>query len=95
MCFMQIEISPDFSIKYSLAGNGAPIILLHAFPLNEEMWELQTLALQREYSVIALNARGFGNTSPFTSTPSLAQMVRDLNDFLNAMKFVEPIRPLA
>jgi len=88
---MQIEISPDFSIEYSRAGNGAPIVFLQAFPLSEEMWQLQTLALQKEYPVIALNARGFGNTSPFTSTPSVEQMAHDLNDFLDALEIAEPI----
>ena len=88
---MQIEIAPRFSIEYSRVGTGAPIVFLHAFPMMNEMWESQCLALQTEYSVLAPNARGFGETSVFESPPSLGQMARDLNDFLDALNIAEPI----
>lgn len=87
---MQIEISSNFSVEYSREGTGAPVVFLHAFPLTNEMWQSQIEALP-EYSVLAPNARGFGGTSAFGSTPFLAQTARDLNDFLDALKIEEPI----
>ncbi len=91
---MQIKISPNCSIKYSSADSiksgGAPIVFLHAFPLTNEMWNSQMEALS-EYSVLAPNARGFGGTLGFESTPSTTQMARDLNDFLDALQITEPI----
>jgi len=87
---MQIEISPNFSVDYTRAGSGVPIVFLHAFPLTCEMWNSQISALL-EYSVLAPDARGFGATSPFGSTPSTLQMARDLNDFLDALQITEPI----
>ena len=87
---MQIEISPNFSIEYSRAGSGPPIIFLHAFPSTNEMWKTQMQAWP-QYSVYAPNARGFGGTSAFGKTPAIAQMARDLNDFLDALKIHEPV----
>jgi pimeloyl-ACP methyl ester carboxylesterase len=88
---MRVEISSDFYVEYSRAGSGAPIVFLHAFPLNASMWRGQIKALQQEYSCIAPNARGFNGSSPFESTPSIEQMAHDVNAFLNALQITEPI----
>src|SRR5690606_34305277 len=60
------------------------------------MWQPQIEAFADEYSVLAPNARGFGSTSPFSSTPvdgspSIAQMAHDLNALLDALEISEPI----
>lgn len=42
------------------AGAGWPVILLHAFPLNSEMWRLQLEAVPAGWRFIAPDLRGFG-----------------------------------
>jgi pimeloyl-ACP methyl ester carboxylesterase len=88
---MRAEITSNFHIEYSHSGSGAPIVLLHAFPLNNQMWRAQIEALQQEYSCYAPSARGFGGTSPFESTPSIEQMAHDVNALLDALHISEPI----
>ena len=88
---MQVEISPNFRIEYSCAGSGPPIIFLHAFPLNNQMWHRQINPLQGKYSCIAPNARGFGGTSAFESTPSIEQQAHDVDAFLRALPISESI----
>jgi pimeloyl-ACP methyl ester carboxylesterase len=51
---------------------------------------------QSDWNILAPNARGFGNTSPFPTAPvdggpSIAQMAEDLNAFLDALKISEPV----
>jgi pimeloyl-ACP methyl ester carboxylesterase len=91
-----IEVDAHFQVEYSQHGSGAPLVFLHAFPLSHKMWRGQIEAFHNDYNVIAPNARGFGNTTPFSSAPaagdpSVEQMAEDLNTFLDALKITEPI----
>lgn len=45
-------------------GTGAPVVLIHGWPLTGDMWEYQTLALlEAGYRVITYDRRGFGQSS--------------------------------
>ena len=52
--------SGDVSINYSDTGDGIPVLLVHAFPLNSRMWEPQIDALSDRFRLIAPDLRGFG-----------------------------------
>ncbi|MEA2498810.1 MAG: hypothetical protein QOH26_1215, partial [Actinomycetota bacterium] len=43
-------------------GDGVPVLLLHAFPLDSRMWEPQVEALGGKYQVIAPDLKGFGSS---------------------------------
>jgi 3-oxoadipate enol-lactonase len=43
-------------------GDGLPVLLLHAFPLNSGMWEPQIDALGSRYRLVAPDLRGFGGS---------------------------------
>lgn len=45
------------------AGEGSPVILIHAFPMNSGMWAPQFEALGDAYRLIAPDLSGFGETS--------------------------------
>lgn len=56
-------------IGYDDIGAGAPVVFLHAFPLNRAMWTPQTSALASEYRCLTIDTRGFGQSeaaAPFT-----------------------------
>jgi non-heme chloroperoxidase len=45
-------------------GRGKPVILIHGWPLSNEMWEYQIdFLVQNNYRVIAYDRRGFGKSS--------------------------------
>lgn len=50
-------------LYYEVAGEGAPIVLIHGWSLNLEMWEPQVPALSRRFRVIRYDRRGFGKSS--------------------------------
>ena len=59
----------DAAVGYDDAGQGAPLVLCHAFPLDRTMWAPQTSAFAAQYRCLTLDARGFGEstaTPPFT-----------------------------
>jgi len=53
----QIELS------YYETGSGAPVVLIHGFPLDHTMWRAQIEALSQSFHVIAPDLRGFGKSS--------------------------------
>ena len=50
-------------IGYDDIGAGAPIMLLHAFPLDRTMWTPQTSALSGGRRCLAMDVRGFGEST--------------------------------
>ncbi|NEW09848.1 alpha/beta fold hydrolase [Paenibacillus sp. SYP-B3998] len=70
-------------------GQGTPVILLHGFPLDHQMWKLQIEALSSAYRVIAPDLRGMGQSDVPDSNISLDQYADDvlaLMDKLNIQK---------
>ena len=52
------------TIYYEDIGQGRPVILIHGWPLDHQMWEFQIPALvQSGHRVIAYDRRGFGKSS--------------------------------
>lgn len=51
------------TIAYSRAGSGPPLMLLHGFPQTRAMWRALAPALARDYTVIAADLRGYGDSS--------------------------------
>jgi len=46
------------------AGAGWPVILLHAFPLNADMWRPQLAEVPAGWRLICPDLRGFGSLPP-------------------------------
>jgi pimeloyl-ACP methyl ester carboxylesterase len=53
----------DAAIFYEITGRGKPLILLHGYALNSLMWYFQIPTLAEKYQVIAVDLRGFGQSS--------------------------------
>lgn len=88
---MKREIADGSEIEYDKSGHGRTLVLLHAFPLSKAMWRAQVDDLCREWKVIAPNARGVEESSPFAGAPSLEQSAHDLAELLEEMRIAEPI----
>jgi 3-oxoadipate enol-lactonase len=51
-------------IEYDVRGEGPAVVFLHAFPLDQFMWDRQVAALEATHRVARFDARGFGGTAP-------------------------------
>lgn len=59
-----IETAPNVKLYVKDYGNGNPVILIHGWPLSNEMWEYQIENLvANNYRVITYDRRGFGKSS--------------------------------
>lgn len=56
--------SEEVKLFYQDIGSGRPVVLIHGWPLNHEMWEYQLNELPKHnIRVIAYDRRGFGKSS--------------------------------
>ncbi|GAA4218731.1 alpha/beta fold hydrolase [Streptosporangium album] len=60
------------------AGEGLPVVLLHAFPLSSAMWLAQRESLGAVCKVITPDLRGFGGSVLAEDEPSLDVMADDV-----------------
>jgi 3-oxoadipate enol-lactonase len=70
----------NLMVSYSDHGpEDAPvIILIHGFPFNKSMWNVQMEALKDNYRVIAYDIRGHGNSDPGIDDFFIELFVSDL-----------------
>lgn len=62
-----IEVEPNVKLHVSDGGEGRPIVLVHGWPLSDEMYEYQySDLLKNKFRVIGITLRGFGKSDkPF------------------------------
>lgn len=58
---MQAKIN-NITLAFNDQGTGAPLVFLHAFPLNRCMWVEQEQALSSQFRVLTIDLRGHGES---------------------------------
>ncbi|GAA3117702.1 alpha/beta fold hydrolase [Streptosporangium carneum] len=69
------------------AGEGLPVVLLHAFPLSSAMWLAQREGLAAVCKVVTPDMRGFGGSVLGDDEPSLDVMADDVARLLDREGF--------
>jgi 3-oxoadipate enol-lactonase len=67
-------------LYYEQAGSGHPLVLIHGFTLNTQMWDDQFSLFARNYKVIRYDMRGSGKSAlpveePFTEVDDLRALL--------------------
>lgn len=76
-------ISGDAEIFYEVLGTGPPVVLLHPFPANHDLWKPAAQAVVSQYRVILPDLRGHGESGigegPATMEKHAADIARVLD----------------
>jgi pimeloyl-ACP methyl ester carboxylesterase len=73
-------------------GSGPVLVLLHGFPLDHSMWDDLVRNLRDDYTVIAIDQRGFGRSRGGVSdVTSMDDFADDLNSILDELGVTDPI----
>src|SRR5688572_33249677 len=80
------------TIRVRQGGSGPPLLLLHGHPQTHAMWHLVAPRLAEEFTVVATDLRGYGDSSkPFGdedhSTYSKRAMAADQASVMQSLGF--------
>lgn len=87
---MQTQIH-DFSMAYDEEGQGLPVLFIHGYPLNRQMWQFQTSGLNAVARILAPDLRGFGDSQPTEGNYSMELLADDCAAFLDALQINKPV----
>jgi non-heme chloroperoxidase len=80
------ENSGSIDLYYEDHGSGAPVVLIHGYPLSGRAWDKQVPALlEAGRRVIAYDRRGFGRSSQPASGYDYDTFAADLDALMNAL----------
>jgi pimeloyl-ACP methyl ester carboxylesterase len=72
-------------------STGIPLIFIHGFPFNKEMWTAQLVALSDSHRCIAYDVRGHGNSGAGEGEFSVTQFADDLISFMDLLEIKKSI----
>ncbi|KRB57011.1 arylesterase [Flavobacterium sp. Root186] len=82
-----METAKNVKLYVKDYGKGKPVILIHGWPLSNEMWEYQVEFLVRNnYRVIAYDRRGFGKSSQPWEGYDYDTLTDDLSEIINQLE---------
>jgi haloacetate dehalogenase len=82
----------EATIRVRHGGSGPPILLLHGHPQTHAMWHRVAPALAADFTVVAADLRGYGESSKPPTTPdhepySKRAMARDQVEVMRQLGF--------
>jgi pimeloyl-ACP methyl ester carboxylesterase len=82
-----VAVAGDASLHYVIGGSGPVLVLLHGWPTT--WWELSPImpALAKNYTVIAFDLPGLGNSAPSTVGYDGADIATVLHDAVAALGY--------
>lgn len=75
---------------YSTSGAGPAIVLIHGYPLDHTIWDLQVEHLSRNYFVLAPDLRGHGRSEASSGPYTMDLLAQDVNALIDHLK-LEPV----
>ena len=87
---MRAQIN-GINLAFNDHGTGAPIVFLHAFPMNRAMWEPQERELSTRFRVITIDLRGHGESDAPLWHYSLDQAADDIGGLLDALSIRQAV----
>lgn len=73
------------ALKYTEAGKGMPVVLLHGFPLSSLIWQEQQKQLSDQYRVITPDLRGHGKSPILPGVYEMETMAGDVFALLDSL----------
>jgi len=75
--------SGDAEILYEVIGSGPPVVLLHPFPANHDLWKPAAEALVSQYRVILPDLRGHGESGIGVGPATMEKHAADIAGVLD------------
>lgn len=83
---MQKANIDGINIAYARRGAGAPLLLIHGYPLDHSIWDELAPLLEHEFDLIIPDLRGFGQSDVMEADDSIIDYASDLAGLLSHLK---------
>jgi haloacetate dehalogenase len=60
---LDVSVGPHITIRAAIGGSGPPLLLLHGHPQTHVTWRKVAPALARNFTIVAADLRGYGDSS--------------------------------
>jgi len=81
----------NLKIAYTDVGEGLPIVFVHGYPLDRQLWRPQVAGLSNTARVLAPDLRGHGESQAVQGPYSMELFAEDLDNLLNVLRITRPI----
>lgn len=78
-------------INYREAGSGQPLMLIHGFPMNLQVWESLAEKLSEEFHVIFPDLPGFGKSAGLTEGFTIEDVATSILGFMKDKNISMPV----
>lgn len=75
-----------FRIGYTDEGRGPPVVFVHGFPFQREVWRAQVDFLKASRRVVAPDLRGFGESQAAPDAVSMERFADDVHGLLASLR---------
>lgn len=87
-----LEVEPNVRLHITDAGEGRPIVLIHGWPLSDEMFEYQYNDLiNKNFRVIGITLRGFGKSDKPYGTYDYDVHAADVKKVLDTLEIDDAV----
>ena len=91
-CFANELVVDHKIISYTDNGSGKPLVLIHAFPSDQQLWSPQIEVLKKHFRIITLDLWGFGQSSPTDGKAiTMTQYADEVNTLLEHLQIKHAI----
>ncbi len=73
-------------IAFERRGKGAPLVLIHGYPLDHSIWDEVASSLEGEFDLIVPDLRGFGESDVMEADDSIIDYATDIAGLLTRLK---------
>lgn len=82
----------NISVCYNESGTSSvPLIFIHGFPFDKNMWNPQMKALENIVRVISYDIRGYGKSTTSGEKPAISLFADDLVKFMDMLRIDKAI----
>ena len=80
-----------FRMAYDSQGSGTPLLLIHGYPLNRQIWDAQRQSLASVLHLITPDLRGFGESGATPGPYSMDMLADDCAALLAGLGISQPV----
>jgi 3-oxoadipate enol-lactonase len=88
---MPLSRTNGVDIWYEVAGDGPPLVFIHANPFDHDLWMYQTAHFSTWFRVIGIDIRGYGRSAKVTTPYTLKDMCDDVIGIMADLNVVRAV----